>query len=565
MPQYIQKPGGQSVTLESQGFNNLQDAANNGWSPVAAPTQVSTSAVNTDRGLINPNSVNMPGQPTSNVISTDEITSTNPTVAQADQKQVYVDRIVNDYNTGKLDMNAVANNAFIQAVAQAARGRAATADELAQVGANQYGLVGAKVKDVLGRFGLLSQIPGFGTEPPAETPQDTTTPESDMGTQPTALDALRDFADSYISNKSAARAETEEANGIADLRAQLQETQTRFNDLMTQIDTKNQEMDAENIINEEAKIALKEKIEGKVIPMSEINRQLLKDMNNLEQAQRLDRLYNVYEINTVINQSNALNRNLQLQQGNYQAAMQNVQDTMEDWTELQQLRLQIIDEQKGLEQEERARYETEINYQRDLALKGYAPIEDTATYNAIVKDLKVTADTFNNFFYKDPSNGKIYLRPQGDTWSEPYLMGGDYVQKNNMTGEIKVAVNMPKGSSSSNSSGTGTKEFWSAVDKGIASLQKGEPWGTVWNRVKARFPDMTNEQIDQALGKDMWSKEGAYEEFRQKQFKETNPTQWQADEYIWQQIAEVGDSVDDETIRQWIMSQGRDPEDFGYY
>lgn len=38
--------------------------------------------------------------------------------------------------------------------------------------------------------------------------------------------------------------------------------------------------------------------------------------------------------------------------------------------------------------------------------------------------------------------------PKEATWSAPYLLGGDYVQKNNRTGEIRTAVNMPAGNDS---------------------------------------------------------------------------------------------------------------------
>jgi hypothetical protein len=101
--------------------------------------------------------------------------------------------------------------------------------------------------------------------------------------------------------------------------------------------------------------------------------------------------------------------------------MENVKASVDDWMELQNLRLQIIDEQKGLEQEERSRYESEINYQRDLALKGYTPIEDEQTYNALIKDLGVTAETMNTFFFKDPSTGKLYLRPAATGDEKAYV------------------------------------------------------------------------------------------------------------------------------------------------
>lgn len=40
------------------------------------------------------------------------------------------------------------------------------------------------------------------------------------------------------------------------------------------------------------------------------------------------------------------------------------------------------------------------------------------------------------------------IATSGLEWSEPYKLGGDYVQKNNKTGQIRIAVNVPSGSGS---------------------------------------------------------------------------------------------------------------------
>ena len=58
------------------------------------------------------------------------------------------------------------------------------------------------------------------------------------------------------------------------------------------------------------------------------------------------------------------------------------------------------------------------------------------------------------------------------------------------------------------------KDFWSSIDRGVNELQQGEVWGNVWNRIKARFPEMANETIDNALGT-AWREPGAFQQFRQ--------------------------------------------------
>jgi len=81
---------------------------------------------------------------------------------------------------------------------------------------------------------------------------------------------------------------------------------------------------------------------------------------------------------------------------------------------MKNLQLQVLEEEGKLEKEERARYESEIEYERGLAEEGYVHISDMETYNKLAKDLNVTAETYGQFFYKDPSNSRIYLKPSDE-------------------------------------------------------------------------------------------------------------------------------------------------------
>lgn len=44
-------------------------------------------------------------------------------------------------------------------------------------------------------------------------------------------------------------------------------------------------------------------------------------------------------------------------------------------------------------------------------------------------------------------------------------------------------------------------------------LESGEPWGLVWDAIKEKFPSTPNEEIDEALNKDVWSVPGTYERY----------------------------------------------------
>lgn len=60
------------------------------------------------------------------------------------------------------------------------------------------------------------------------------------------------------------------------------------------------------------------------------------------------------------------------------------------------------------------------------------------------------------------------------------------------------------------------QEFQSVIYKEIEQLQKGENWGTVWNRIKKQFPDAPDDLIDSMLGT-QWREGGAYEAYKKKQ------------------------------------------------
>lgn len=55
-----------------------------------------------------------------------------------------------------------------------------------------------------------------------------------------------------------------------------------------------------------------------------------------------------------------------------------------------------------------------------------------------------------------------------NVWSEPYLVGGDYVQKNSLTGEIRTAVNVPVGGA-----GGGENETTNFIDVMQATIDAG--------------------------------------------------------------------------------------------
>jgi hypothetical protein len=65
-----------------------------------------------------------------------------------------------------------------------------------------------------------------------------------------------------------------------------------------------------------------------------------------------------------------------------------------------------------------------------------------------------------------------------------------------------------KSSGGGGGSGTGLtkeeKEFQNQLNKQRDSLAKGGSWATAWNTIKGRYPDISNEELDQLLNKEQY-------------------------------------------------------------
>ncbi len=117
------------------------------------------------------------------------------------------------------------------------------------------------------------------------------------------------------------------------------------------------------------------------------------------------------------------------------------------------------------------------------------------------------------------------------------------------------------------------KGFWSAVRNSTGEFQKGVVWEVVFDRMKEQFPSVPDENLNKLLGGSWdaatgettgWATPGAFEEWKSKQYKEDRPTEAEKKSDIWKEISANPDTPDD-VIKQWIMGEGFNPEDFGYY
>jgi len=104
--------------------------------------------------------------------------------------------------------------------------------------------------------------------------------------------------------------------------------------------------------------------------------------------------------------------------------------------------------------------------------------------------------------------------------------------------------------------------FWTDIKIGTSNLQKGEEWGTVWDRIKMKYPTVQDVAIDKALGT-QWREGGAFEEFKQKGYK---PTETDKQVGVWQWLTtEEAINMSNEERKTEIMAAGFNPEDFNIY
>ena len=199
----------------------------------------------------------------------------------------------------------------------------------------------------------------------------------------------------------------------------------------------------------------------------------------------------------------------------------------------------------------------ETQEERELSMEGYQYLSSPEQLKGLTEEQ----------IYRDPATGRIYKRPKEKdellSVAEAKSLGVPYGTTKEQAAQKGIISTTKK---------TGTPEvggypkgFWSSIKTATTSLRKGEQWGTVYNRLKMQFPDVSNENLDTALGTE-WRKEGAFEEYKQKQYKEKAPKMFELESGVWQWLAtEEAQNMTNEQKRQEIMTAGFSPDDFGIY
>lgn len=115
-------------------------------------------------------------------------------------------------------------------------------------------------------------------------------------------------------------------------------------------------------------------------------------------------------------------------------------------------------------------------------------------------------------------------------------------------------------------------KFNSAVKDGLAQLQKGIPWGSVWNSIHQRFPNISSAQLDIALGGSGgdnptgFGAPGAFEEYKAKQYKQSDPAKFEQMKEVWMDLSSPeGQDMTMAEKSLYVQKRGFSPSDFGLY
>lgn len=179
---------------------------------------------------------------------------------------------------------------------------------------------------------------------------------------------------------------------------------------------------------------------------------------------------------------------------------------------------------------------------------------------------KEAIEKISNFLIENPSYNIDMIKEltTTDSAGNKYVVG-----LNKYTGEQMYKTRVGEKTITKSSQGVDSsdfpKGFWTAIKVGISLLQKGEEWGTVFDRLKMQFPNISDEKLDKALGVE-WRDEGAFEKWKSKQYKVTPTRQFELESTVWQWLSsKEALNMSDEQKKQEIMLAGFNPEDFGIY
>ena len=362
--QYIQKTGtNEKKVLTSSGFKNLQDAADNGWSPVAAPV-IPASDV----------------PPVTAPISTSEL-SAPPALPQAQENQSLWTKIDTSYGEAMKATGgkAVANRQFISALAKYT-GKPVNSS-----------LVGTSLSDTAAFYGVGDRFSYLSAG---------SVPENNVPQAPVEIDVYMDSLKGELDKAQSPYLQ------------EINENNKKALEIKEEMDKIKAKMDINKIYETGAAAELKkgfyegkDKIEGEIIPMSAINARLSNLQTSINES--LDKMNiesmlkdatNVYKYN-----QKAIEYNLY--SGKMEAAQKMVQQTAQDFYNFQNLRLQYLEREDRISARDAEALRQEAAREFERMTGGYVQLKDPVQIREY--KLKFGEDRV----WTNPVDGKTYLLP----------------------------------------------------------------------------------------------------------------------------------------------------------
>lgn len=178
-----------------------------------------------------------------------------------------------------------------------------------------------------------------------------------------------------------------------------------------------------------------------------------------------------------------------------------------------QVKLNIASQQYNIESDQ---YKQNLSHFTDLLSSGALNSASGEDLGQIAVATGMSTSMIQSIV--DASKAKNAPKPElriADDGTNQYVVAIDPSSGNVINRQV-VSASAPK-SKSSGSGNDAKKEaaFDKAIADGLNQLMKGENWGTVWNRIKSRFPEVPDILIDTGLGT-QWRESGAFEKHKSK-------------------------------------------------
>jgi len=376
---------------------------------------------------------------------------TKPTDTSAIEKSAEMEKWSAKVNEiYKTNPDAIANEAFVDAVSRAARGTIATKDEKQQYGVdpdNPYALVGLSVKDVMGRFGLLDKTEDLGVtdlEREGKTKEQTIKDlqaKVDSGGVLTDIDKQNwDYATggapypirakpltqtTKTENKQPVDPITEAYDSLISTKEEQIKDEINLDPL---VKAKQQ---AEMAV-EEARQTIADKklldavtLEGisknQPIPMSLIRKQ----QSQYTQDQYIENLMNVQDYNNKVILA-------QIAQGNLLEARNINKQIANDKFELNKLIIDKLVTENQIDKQASDTLYRQAEYELNLANAGYTSLDNQDAINAAIVQFGMSQ------IWQDPVSKTYYLKPKRNVDTKYWNVGNNIVAIDPSTGMIET-------------------------------------------------------------------------------------------------------------------------------